>query len=70
MLNTRIPTNHIFENNDTIFVYDVVKIDKNIYKVECDKKFHCVSNKNETIWSTNKKVKKMGTIAEYPEYFI
>lgn len=69
MLNTRILTNHIFGNNDSVYVCDVVQIDKNIYTVKSDKKFHCVFNKNKTIWSTNKKITKIGTIKEFPEYF-
>lgn len=65
-----IPTKHKYQNGDIIQVCDVVEIDGNIYTVRSDEKFHYINKSKPTIWSTNKPIKKLGTIEEFPEYFI
>lgn len=70
MNNKKIDTKHFYPNGDVIQVCDVVEIDGNIYTVRSDEKFHCTDYKNQTIWSTNKAIKKIGTIEEFPEYFL
>jgi len=69
-INKKLLTKHHYHNNEVICVCDVVKIDQHIYTVKSDQKFHPINNKNQTIWSTSKKIYKIGTIEEYPEYFI
>lgn len=70
MCKKKINTKHFYQNGDVVQVCDVVEIDGYIYTVRSDGKFHCINNSKKPIWSTSKLIKKLGTIEEFPEYFV
>ncbi len=73
MTKNKIPTKHLDINNCTIYVCDVVKFDNEIFVVKFDGLFYPINpnfNNGEPAWSTSKPIEKLGTIEEYPEYFI
>ena len=73
MIKNKIPTKHLDINDCTIYVCDVVRFSNEIFVVKYDKFFYPVNpnfNNGEYVRSTSKPIEKLGTIEEYPEYFI
>ena len=73
MIKNKIPTKHLDINDCTIYVCDVVRFSNEIFVVKYDKFFHPINpsfNNGKHVRSTSKPIEKLGTIEEYPEYFI